>query len=185
MMAWHEILVALALFGAFTGSALCQSGPAQFAANDAKLRKQYEGRVAQMFESIRKDAGLPRFARIRHRPDLEQLVCTAAATDTSPLRRNFPALLMYRTSEPGSATKELQDIARFKDILEDRASQWTRYAAAVWPAHDNQSKDPIWWVGIGIYESAMWEWIDNNLTDDRPYRNQWKDLVATPCRNVN
>ncbi len=95
---------------------------------------------------------------------------------------NFPAALMYRTFDPGSVTEELQQIARFKDLSESEPS--ARYAVAVWPETYNETKQRVYWVGIKIYDSAFWEFVDNNLTDDRPYRNDWKKLVAAPCREV-
>jgi hypothetical protein len=167
-----------------TGSARCQSGTPQIAGNDAKLRQEYEGRVAQIFESIRRDNGLPKFSRINHRHDLEQLVCTAALNDVSPWDHNFPAASMYKTSDPQSTTKELEQIARFKDLEENPTPPSTRYAVAIWPAIDHESKQRVWWVGISIYASALMEWVDNNLTDDRPFRNDWRKLVAAPCLEV-
>jgi hypothetical protein len=42
----------------------------------------------------------------------------------------------------------------------------------------------IYWVGVEIDASAFYEFIDNTFTDNRPYRNQWKDMVAPLCRNI-
>jgi hypothetical protein len=178
-----KAVVALVVFGVFTSSAICQSS--QISVPDTKLRTRYENRVAQMFEAIRQDSRLPHLARIRHRNDLEQLVCSAAVHDQSPWGHNWPALLMYRTADPQSVAEELKQIAQFKDLVEDPTPPWKRYAIAVWPTLDKQTKERVWWVGAGIYYSAMWEWFDNNVTDDRPYRNQWKHLVAPGCRNVD
>jgi hypothetical protein len=175
-------LVVTSMFAVLTASATCQSSP-QITASDAKLRQQYEGRVAQIFESIRRDNGLPMFSKISHRHDLEQLVCTAAVNDTSPWNYNSPGELMYKTSEPQTVTKELKSIARFQDLAGSLPPS-TRYAVAVWPGIDNETKQRVYWVGIEIYPSALMEFGDNNLTDDRPYRNDWKKLVATPCRDV-
>jgi hypothetical protein len=176
-------MIVTSMFALLAGSARCQSGP-QIAPNDGKLRQQYEGRVAQIFESIRRDNGLPKFSRINHRHDLEQLVCTAAVNDASPWGHNFPAVSMYKTSEPQSTTKELEQIARFRDLEENPTPPWTRYAVAVWAGIDNETKQRVYWVGIKIYPSTLMEFVDNNLTDDRPYRNDWKKLVAAPCRDV-
>ena len=87
---------------------------------------------------------------------------------------------MYRTADPQSPADDLKAIANFKDIEENPIPPWTRYAIAVWPTEDRSA----WWVGAGIYWSAMSEWFDNNLTDNKPYRNQWKDLVAPGCRSI-
>lgn len=176
--------VVVLILGIVAGSARCQSGIPQIATKDANLRQQYEARVGQIFESIRRDNGLPKFSRINHRHDLEQLVCTAAVNHASPLGHNFPATAMYKTSEPQSTTKELEQIARFKDLEENPTPPWTRYAVAVWPAIDHDSKQRVWWVGISIYASALMEWVDNNLTDDRAFRNDWRKLVAAPCLDV-
>jgi hypothetical protein len=179
---FNGLIVALML-GIFTGPARCQSGSPQIAPNDAKLRKQYEARIAQIFESIRRDGGLPKLARIHRRHDLEQLVCTAAVTGANP-SGNFPAALIYRTPDPEPTTKDLEQIARFKDLQENPTPPWTRYSVAVWPAIDSESRQRIWWVGISIYTSALMEWVDNNLADDRPYRNDWKKFVAPDCRDT-
>lgn len=179
---FRSLVIAL-MFEILSGSAMCQTRSLQISTQDTELREQYEDRVAQMFESIRQDSGLPHLARIRRRHDLEQLVCTAAVNDANP-SGNVAAELMYRTSDPRSPTKELEQIARFKDLEENPMPPWTRYAVPAWPATDTKSKRLVWWVGIGIYWSAFFEWFDNNLTDDRPYRNDWKKLVTSACRDV-
>ncbi len=87
----HGLRPVALTFAIFAGFALCQSGPPQITVLDTKLRQQYEGRVAHMFESIRKDNGLPKLARISHRHDLEQLVCTAALNDANPWGGELPS----------------------------------------------------------------------------------------------
>lgn len=180
---FHSLAPIALTLAMLTGSAKCQSGPVQISRQDAKLRKQYENRVSKLFETIRQEAGLPHLSRIRDRRDLVQLVCSAAVNDASP-SANAPAAVMYRTRAPETTTEELDQIARFKDLEPDPTPPWTRYAVAVWPATDSESKQRVWWVGIKIYTSALMEWVDNNLTDDRPYRNNWKKLVAPGCRDV-
>jgi hypothetical protein len=69
---------------------------------------------------------------------------------------------MYRTADPQSVAEELKQIAQFKDLVENPTAPWKRYAVAVWPTVDKQTR-----------------------ADDRPYRNQWKDLVAPGCRKVD
>jgi hypothetical protein len=55
-----------------------------------------------------------------------------------------------------------------------------RFAVAVWPS---QVKDE-YWVGVGLYWSAGWEWFDLHLTDDHYYGNLWKTNIAGECKKV-
>jgi hypothetical protein len=55
-----------------------------------------------------------------------------------------------------------------------------RFAVAVWPA---QLKDE-YWVGVGLYWSAGWEWFDLHLTDDLYYADSWKKNIAAECKEA-
>jgi hypothetical protein len=88
---------------------------------------------------------------------------------------------MYKTPDPASVTEELKAIAHFNQVETPPNS---RYAVAIWPGTDKESGRRIYWVGVEIYMSAVYEFIDNTFTDNRPYRNQWKEKVAAPCRDV-
>ena len=88
---------------------------------------------------------------------------------------------MYRTSDPTSMTEELKSIARYNQVETPPNS---RYAVAIWPGTDKETGRRIYWVGVEIYSSAFYEFIDNTFTDNRPYRNRWKEIVAPACRDV-
>ena len=174
--------VALLLQSLLSANAQDSVAPRPTEVRDPKIFERYERQLAQSFESIRRDNALPKLARITHRQELDQLVCTAALNDANPSGQNFPANLMYKTSDPTSVPDELKSIARYKDLLEPSID--SRYAVSIWPGTDKETGRHIYWVGVEIYPSAFWEFIDNNFTDDRSYRNQWKKMVAPPCRNV-
>jgi hypothetical protein len=180
----HRIMVALG------ASISCLSGqpspPRPIGVQDRTLRRQYEDKIARSFEALRDKGNLTRLKRIAHREALEQLVCTAALNDSPVWRENSPAALMYRTDNPALLTPELERIARYKDLLQGGNNPPnTRYAVAVWPATDRKSGQRVYWVGIQIYVSAWWEFIDNNFTDDRPRKNEWKNLVSGSCRGID
>lgn len=128
-------------------------------------RRRLEDQLARLFESIRAKQGLPPLARIGHRQSLEELVCSAASLDASAWRYNSPAALMYRTSDPAAANQHLEQIAGYQDVLQAKgAPRVTRYAVAVWPLSNQGPDRPTYWVGVQVYESAWWEFIDNNFT---------------------
>jgi hypothetical protein len=174
--------VALPLLSLLSVNAQDPTAPLPTQPRDPKIFEKYERQVAQTFESIRRDSALPKLSRITHRQQLDQLVCTAALNDANSSGENAPANLMYKTSDPTSVTEEMKSIARYHDELEPRLD--TRYAVSIWPGTDKETGRRIYWVGIEICQSAFWEFIDNNFTDDRPYRNEWKKMVAPPCRRV-
>ena len=150
------------------------------------LRRQYEDEVAQSFEKFRDKDKLTRLKRIAHRQSLEQLVCTAALNDAPAWSQNSPGAVMYRTDNLAFVTQELERIACYKEIFPGSDSPpYTRYAVAVWPATDKKSGQPIYWIGIETYMSAWWEFLDNNFTDNRSYKDDWKKAVAPACRVVD
>jgi hypothetical protein len=150
---------------------------------DRNLRRRYEDEVARLFETTRAKDELPPLARISHRESLEELVCSAASLNAPVWGENSPGAVMYRTDNPASANQELERIATYKDLLQgkDRPS-FTRYSVAVWPSSNPESGQPVYWVGIQVYMSAWWEFIDSNFTDNRSYRDEWKKLVTPACR---
>jgi hypothetical protein len=171
-------LLSLSLLGV---NAQLSDAPQLPEGRDPKVFEKHELHVAQNFESIRRKNGLPKLSRINRRHGLDQLVCTAALNDANPSGHNFPAALMYKTPDPASVTEELKAIAQFNQVETPPNS---RYAVAIWPGTDKESGRRIYWVGVEIYMSAVYEFIDNTFTDNRPYRNQWKEKVAAPCRDV-
>jgi len=93
---------------------------------------------------------------------------------------------MYRTNSPASLNEDLERIARYKDPFEGEGRpRITRYAVAVWISPNQESGQPVCWVGIEVYESAWWEFIDNTFTDDRPYKDEWRKLVTPSCRGID
>ena len=146
-----------------------------------KILEKYERQIALTFESIRQENNLPKLSRIAHRQDLDQLVCTAALNDANPSGQNFPAALMYKTSDPASVNEELKSIARYNQVETPPNS---RFAVAIWPGIEKETGRLVYWVGVKVYTSAFYEFIDNTFTDNRSYRNDWKKIVAPPCRDV-
>ena len=173
--------VALVLLWLLSAKAQRPVSPRPTEARDSKIFERYERQVAKSFESIRRENNLPKLSRITRRQELDQIVCTAALNDTNPLGQNFPARIMYKTRDPASVTEELKSIARFNEAEGPLNS---RYAVAIWPGIDKETSHRIYWVGVEIDASAFYEFIDNTFTDNRPYRNQWKDMVAPLCRSI-
>jgi len=93
----------------------------------------------------------------------------------------FHAALMYKTSDPASVTKEFKSVALFHQVETPPTS---RYAVAVWPGLDTETGRRIYWVGVEIYTSAFYEFIDRTFTDDRFSWGEWKKLVDPTCRDV-
>jgi hypothetical protein len=145
-----------------------------------KVFEGYEAQLAQIFDSIRRQNSLPELSRIHRRQDLDQLTCTAALNDADP-GYHFAADLMYKTSDSVSVTEELKSIARFDRAYSPPTS---RYAVAIWPGLDKETGKRTYWVGIHLFPSAFAEFIANTFTDSRPYRNNWKKLVAPACRGI-
>jgi hypothetical protein len=151
-----------------------------------KLRRKYEDEVARLFETLRAKHELPTLTRIIHRQALEELVCSSAALDTAVWGENSPGAVMYKTSDPATTHTELERIARFKDPLQGKNQpSFTRYAVAVWQTSRGGAGSTVYWVGIQIYMSAWWEFIDNNFTDNRANKDDWKKLVTPACRGVD
>jgi hypothetical protein len=149
------------------------------------LRRTYEENVARLFETIRAKQELPPLMRIMHRQSLDELVCSAASLDEPVWKNNSPGALMYRTQDPGAENADLDEIAEFRDLAQQKGQPtFTRYAVSVWPASKKDDGRPVYWVGIQVYMSAFWEFIDNNFTDDRSSRDEWRSLVTPPCRST-
>jgi hypothetical protein len=177
----RAVRIALPMLALFIANAQDSTAPRTTEVRDPKIFERYEGQVAQTLESIRRENDLPKLSRIARRQQLDQQVCTAALNDANPNGHNFPAALMYRTSDPTSMTEELKSIARYNQVETPPNS---RYAVAIWPGTDKETGRRIYWVGVEIYSSAFYEFIDNTFTDNRPYRNRWKEIVAPACRDV-
>jgi hypothetical protein len=155
-------------------------------AKERELRRKNEDALARLFETLRAKGELQPLTRIVHRKSLQELVCTAASLDAPVWKQNSPGALMYRTGNQTSSNSDLEGIARFKDQFQTKDQPtFTRYAVAVWPSSAPESGQPAYWVGIQVYMSAFWEFFDNNFTDNRPYRDEWKKLVAPPCRGID
>lgn len=153
---------------------------------DRRTRKQYEDEVARSFEKLRNQENLPHLKRITRRKSLEQLVCTAATKDAPVWGQNPPGAVTYRTDNLAFVSLELERIAGYKELFPRSDSPpYMRYAIAVWPATDKKSGQRVFWVGIETYMSAWWEFFDNNLTDNRSYKDDWKKAVAPACRLVD
>ena len=97
--------VVLLLLSLLSADAQEPSAPRTAAIRDPKIFEGYERQLAQTFESLRRENNLPKLSRITRRQELDQLVCTAALNDANPSGQNFPAKLMYKTSDPASATE--------------------------------------------------------------------------------
>ena len=174
--------VALMLLSLHSASAQDSATLPPAEGRDPKVFGKYERQVAETLESIRRENDLPKLSRIAHREELDQLVCTAALNGVSPWHENRPAALMYETTDPASLTEELKWVARFNQV--EARPPFSRYAIAIWPGIDKETGRRIYWVGVKMYMSAFGEFIDDTFTDNRSYRNEWKKMVAPPCRVV-
>lgn len=140
--------------------------------------KGKEDKVAKLFEGIRTEAKLPQLTRIRHREDLEQAVCTSALSG-KPSHRGSAN---YTTTDPESITPELQKIASSNRLDSKKRPWYARYSVAVWRVKDPQTGEPSYRVGVGLYETAVSEFVDCHFTDDVHYCGKWKESIARPCR---
>jgi len=139
--------------------------------------KEKEDQVAKLFEGIRADAKLPQLQRIRHRADLEQGICTSALTDKPPkFGQTF-----YTTDNPESITPELRKIASSNRLDSNKKPWYARYSVAVWRANSQEGKT-AYRVGVGLYGTAAFEFVDCHFTDDVHYCGMWKESIAPPCR---
>jgi hypothetical protein len=140
--------------------------------------KGKEDQVAKLFEGIRAEAKLPHLKRIRHRDDLEQGVCTSALTD-KPLKFGRAS---YITVDPQSITPELKEVASSNRLDPNNRPWHTRYSVAVWRVKDLQTGKVAYQVGIGLYGTAVGEFVDCHFTDDVHYCGKWKESIAHPCK---
>ena len=140
--------------------------------------KEKEDQVAKLFEGIRAEAKLPQLRRIRHRDDLEQSVCTTALTGNPPEH----ASTFYMTADPESIAPELKEIASSNRLDPNNRPWYARYSVAVWREKDSQAGNVAYRVGVGLYETAVAEFVDCHFTDDVHYCGKWKNSVARPCR---
>jgi len=166
--------------------------PNQVKVIDRKSLSKLEDSVADQFISIRKAAGLHKLTRIKNRPQLRQMVCTAAATN----QFKQAGATFYETTDLSATDPLLEQMATFDaphqnppTIRTDaNVGTWRsggmpnirRFAIAVWP-----SKAPnAYWVSVGLYWNAGWEWFDLHFSDDHYYGNLWKKSIAPECRSV-
>src|ERR1017187_7361557 len=140
--------------------------------------KEREDQVAKLFESIRAEAKLPQLQRIRHRADLERGVCTSALTDMP----STVGLAFYITADPESITPELKKIASSNRLDSNKRPRYARYSVAVWRVKYPQAGKVAYRVGVGLYGTAVGEFVDCHFTDDVHYCGNWKESIARPCR---
>jgi hypothetical protein len=138
--------------------------------------KEKEDQVAKLFEGIRAEAKLPPLMRIQHRANLEQGVCMSALND-KPLKFGN---VFYTTTDPESTTPELKKIASSNRIGSNKQPWYSRYSVAVWKAKDPQAGNVVYWVGLGLYETAVGEFVDCHFTDDIYYCGKWKESITPP-----
>jgi hypothetical protein len=126
--------------------------------------KEKEDWVARLFEHIRAEANLPHLKRIRHRPQLEQDICTSALNGDHSKRGSA----FYVTTDPESPAPELTKIASSnpQDRYHSGKPIYERYSVAVWRTKDPQTGNASYWVGVGVYGNAVGEFVDCHFTDD-------------------
>jgi hypothetical protein len=138
--------------------------------------------VAQLLEKIRADAKLPALTRIKHRASLEQRVCTFSDGGATPKYHSPEVFALYTTAHPEMITPELTSVASSNVKNADGHLAYPRYSVAVWKIADAQSGAPTYWVGVERYWNALFEFVDDHLTDDVFYHNMWKQNIAPDCR---
>jgi hypothetical protein len=139
--------------------------------------KLQEDAVAKLLENIRADAKLPPLTRIRHRDEIEQLVCTIALKDAAPPH----SFGIYKTARPDLISTELNRVA-FLNQRPKYNPSYERYSVAVWRVKDPQTAEIAYWVGVRLYWSELQEFVDYHFTDDVFYHNLWQKNVAPQCR---
>jgi hypothetical protein len=181
--------------------ALSQSEPTTNQTPNAALKNhrnsQEEDAVANLFDTVRKDAKLHRLSRIKDRIALQQLACTVSVTDRVPLFANgFPVIgnnlkdqdtpgALYKTVNPSELDPELQRIALFERPRgHGHSPGYARYSVAVWPTQETIAGKIEYWVGIELFWSAGNEFFLNHFSDAMEWKNQWKMFVAAECRDV-
>jgi hypothetical protein len=140
--------------------------------------KEKEDAVSKLFEGIRAEVKLAQLQRIKHRADLEESVCTSALTNKPPKI----GAAFYTTTDPESITTELASVAAFSKRTPDDKPWYTRYSVAVWRAKDSKEGKVAYLVGLGLYGTALGEFVDCHFTDDVYYCGNWKKFVARSCR---
>lgn len=173
---------------------LCHAqGPnATPASVDRQALARIEDSLATQFLNMRKAAGLRRLARIKNSYQLRQMVCTAAA------KGQFKqwGTVIYKTDDPTTPDPLFEQMVRFDapqqkppTVLTDGSvgtfrtggsPKIERFAVAVWPS----PLQGVYWVGVGLYWNAGWEWFDLHLTDDHYYGNLWKKNIAAECKDA-
>lgn len=138
--------------------------------------KAKEDQIAKLFETIRADTKIKQLSRIRHRDKLEQQICNIAQGIAPQKLTASDTFAFYQTSRPESISAELKRVASFDD------DRFPRYSVAVWRLKNPQTQEPTYWVGVELYWSAKFEFIDYYFTDDLFYHNSWKNYVAPGCR---
>jgi hypothetical protein len=168
------------------------------AASKPRRNSQEEDAVANLFDTVRKDANLRPLSRIKDRKSLEQLACTASVTAKVPLfSSGFPVLgnnskfqdtpsALYKTVNPTELTPELQRIAVFERPRGQHrhTSGYSRYAVAVWSTQQEMGEKTEYWVGIELFWSAGAEFFLNHFSDAMEWKNEWKTFVVPECRDV-
>jgi hypothetical protein len=145
--------------------------------------KSREDEVSKLFESIRSGLKISKLKRIEHRDILEEEVCTVALTGTLGRWISADTFALYRTSQPGSITTELNRVASFEALHPKSEGEYRRYSVAVWRTKDSQTGEPVYWVGVELYWSAPVEFFDYHFTDGMYDLKNWEKSVAPQCRN--
>ena len=158
-----------------------------------------EDTVANLFDSVRKDAKLNRLSRIRDRESLQQLTCTVSVTEKVPMFSSGSPVLgnsarwedtssaLYETMNPSEIAPELRRIALFERPRgrRGRAPGYARYSVAVWPAQPKTDEGKTeYWVSIELFWSAGNEFFLNHFSDAMEWKNEWKKFVVPECEGV-
>jgi hypothetical protein len=142
--------------------------------------KPLENAVAKLFTDLRAGDHLPALKRINNRTKLRQQTCSVAVEDkVSP---NYWPGVFYKTENPSDPSPELSMIASKTSHGNPKAA---RYSVTVWPTPTSNTGHREYWVGISVYMSAGWEFVDNWFTDDISYKNNWKKGIDPKCRTVH
>jgi hypothetical protein len=174
--------------------------------------RQQEDAVAKLVDEVRKQAKLHRLSRIEDRTSLQQLACTVAVTNTVPrFRSGFPVLgndsidgitnekqagntaarvdrpsALYRTSNPGELTPELERVALFERPRgrNGHSPGYARYSVAVWPVQQPADEKAQYWVAVQLFWSEGAEFFQNHFSDAMEWKNEWKQFVTPECKDV-
>lgn len=172
-----RFLVALLLFS----PVLAQSqGPASatkevFTADERRRALQIENAVAKEFEDLLKNSGSRSLARVSTSAKYRQILCSASVDGLNSNQAGSG--FRWTTTDPTALGPQVR-----KTVL----SPWfVHFLVTAYPARTPNFAAGTYWVEISFRGSPFAEWLENNLTDQALYKNEWKKYIAPQCEHIH